>query len=193
VLEGLGHHVEEAQAPWRDDTLLTAFTALFAPLVMLQVAFGRILHGREPTQEEMEPISWTLWELVGGMSALDSHLASARLQLFARGLLSWMAQYDVIVAPSLAQAPVLLDEVDWRTDDPMGLFTRSAAFTPYTAVANVTGQPALSLPLAEHEGLPVGVQLFGRPGGEAELLALATALEAARPWAQRRATAALGH
>jgi amidase len=192
VLEALGHHVEEAEAPWRDDTLVTAFTALFAPLVMMQVAFGRIVHGREPTQEEMEPISWTLWELVGGMSALDSHLATARLQLFARRLLSWMAQYDVVVAPSLAEAPVLLDEVDWRTDDPMGLFERSAAFTPYTAVANVTGQPAISVPLTEHEGLPVGVQLFGRPAGEADLLAIATALEAARPWAQRQPQLAAG-
>ena len=192
LLEALGHHVEEAEAPWRDDTLLTAFTALFAPLVMLQVALGRIVNGREPTQEEMEPISWTLWELVGGMSALDAHLATARLQIFARGLLSWMAQYDVIVAPSLAEAPVLLDEVDWRTDDPMGLFERSAAFTPYTAVANVTGQPAMSIPLAEHDGLPVGVQLFGRPAGEGELLSLATALEAAQPWAQRQPQLAMG-
>jgi amidase len=186
LLEALGHHVEEAQAPWRDDSLLESFTALFAPLVMLQVAFGRIVTGREPTQEDMEPLSWALWELVSGMSALEAHLASARLQIFARGLLTWMASYDVIVAPALGEAPVLLDEVDWRTDDPMGLFRRSAAFTPFTAVANVTGQPAISVPLAEHERLPVGVQLFGRPAGEATLLALATQLEAARPWADRR-------
>jgi amidase len=192
LLEELGHHVEETEAPWRDDTLLPAFTALFAPLVMLQVAFGRIVKGREPAEEEMEPVSWALWQLVGGMSALDSHLAAARLQLFARGLLSWMAPYDVIVAPALAEAPLLLGDVDWRTDDAMALFTRSAAFTPYTAVANVTGQPAIAVPLAENDGLPVGVQLFGRPAGEAELLALATALEAVRPWAQRHPQPAAG-
>lgn len=186
LLESLGHHVEEAQAPWREDTLLRAFTALFAPLVTLQIAFGRLVRGREPTEEEMEPLSWALWQLVRGMSALDTHLASAQLQIFARGLVTWMDQYDVIVAPALAEAPVLLDAVDWRTDDPMGLFTRSGAFTPFTAVANITGQPAIALPLAEHEGLPVGVQLFGRPAGEGDLLAVAAQLEAARPWAQRR-------
>jgi amidase len=186
LMESLGHHVEETEVPWRDDSLLTAFTALFAPLVMLQVALGRIVNAREPERDEMEPVSWALWELVSGMSALDAHLATARLQLFARGLLTWMAQYDVIVAPALAEAPVLLEEVDWRTDDPMGLFERSAAFTPFTAVANVTGQPAISLPLAEHKGLPVGVQIFGRPAGEAQLLALAAQLEAATPWAHRR-------
>ena len=188
VLESLGHRVEEAQAPWRDDSLLRAFTALFAPLVTLQIAFGRLVQGREPEEHEMEPLSWALWELVRGMSALDTHLASAQLQIFARGLLSWMDQYDVLVAPGLAEAPVILEDVHWQTDDPMGLFTRSGAFTPFTAVANVTGQPAISLPLAEHEGLPVGVQLFGRPAREGDLLAVATQLEAARPWAQRRPT-----
>jgi amidase len=186
LLEGLGHHVEEAQAPWRDDSLLEAFTALFAPLVTLQIAFGRLVHGREPEQEEMEPVSWGLWELVRGMSALDTHLASARLQIFARGLTSWMDQYDVIVAPALAERPLTLEEVDWRTEDPMGLFLRSGAFTPFTAVANVTGQPAIALPLAEHDGLPAGVQLFGRPAREGDLLAVAAQVERARPWIDRR-------
>jgi len=186
LLESLGHRVEEAEAPWRDDSLLHLFTALFAPLVMLQVAFGRLMHAREPEEAEMEPLSWALWQLVGNMSALDAHMASARLQIFARGLLGWMDQYDVVVAPALAEAPVLLDDVHWQTDDPMGLFRRSGAFTPFTAVANVTGQPAIAVPLSEHEGLPVGVQLFGRPAREGELLAVATQLEAAHPWAQRR-------
>jgi amidase len=186
LLESLGHHVEEAEVPWRDDSLLEAFTALFAPLVMLQVAFGRMLTGREPTEEQMEPVSWALWKLVNDMSSLDTHLAAARMQLFARGLITWMSQYDLVVAPSLAEPPLLLDELDWRTDDAMGLFVRSAAFTPFTAVANVTGQPAISLPLAEHDGIPVGVQLFALPAQEGRLLAVAAQLEAARPWAQRR-------
>jgi amidase len=120
------------------------------------------------------------------MSALDAHLAQAQLETFARGLLRWMDAYDVVVTPALAEAPVLLDAVHWRTDDPIGLFTRSAAFTPFTAIANVTGQPAISVPLAEHDGLPVGVQLFGRPAQEGALLAVAAQLEAARPWAGRR-------
>ena len=186
LLESLGHDVEEAEVPWRDDTLLEAFTALFAPLVMVQAAFGRMLTGTEPTEENMEPVSWALWQLVNKMSSLETHLASTRMQLFGRGLLGWMSQYDLVVAPSLAEPPLLLDEVDWHTDDAMGLFVRSAAFTPYTAVANVTGQPAISLPLAEHDGLPIGVQLFGRPAHEGQLLAVSGQLEAASPWAQRR-------
>jgi amidase len=186
LLESLGHHVEEAEAPWRDDSILHTFTALFAPLVMLQVAFGRLVSGREPEEPELEPLSWALWKLVGGMSALDAHLASAQLQIFARGLIGWMAQYDAVVAPALAEAPVLLDDVHWQTDDPMGLFRRSGEFTPFTAIANVSGQPAIVLPFDEHDGVPVAVQVFGRPAGEGELLAIAAQVEAARPWAHRR-------
>jgi amidase len=186
LLESLGHEVEEADPPWRRPQLGELFTALFAPLVMLQVAQSRMINGREPAEGDMEPLSWALWQLVGRMSALDAHLAAVQLEIFARGLLGWMDAYDVIVTPALSEAPVVLDTVDWRTDDPMGLFTRSAAFTPFTATANVTGQPAISVPLHEHEGLPVGVQLFGRPAQEGTLLAVAAQLEAALPWADRR-------
>jgi amidase len=186
LLESLGHEVEEADPPWRQPQLGELFTALFAPLVMLQVAQGRMIAGRDPAEGDMEPLSFALWNLVGGMSALDAHLAQAQLEIFARALLGWMQAYDLVVAPALSEAPVLLDAVNWQTDDPMGLFTRSAAFTPFTAVANVTGQPAISLPLAAHDGLPVAAQLFGRPAAEGTLLAVAAQLETARPWADRR-------
>jgi amidase len=185
LIESLGHHVEEISPPEGPD-LLDAFTALFAPLVMLQVAFGRLVAGREPAQEEMEPVSWALWDLVRTMPALDNTLAYAQLQIVARGLVGWMAPYDVVVTPGLAEAPLLLDGVDWRTDDAMGLFRRSAEFTPFFALLNVTGQPAISVPISEHEGLPVAAQLIGRPAQEGALLALAAQLEAARPWANRR-------
>ena len=187
LLEALGHRVEEADPPWAEGDVLPLFTAIFAPLVMLRVAQARMIHGREPSSLELEPISWALWELVQRTSALDAHLAAARLQIFARGLLAWMAPFDAVLTPSLAEPPVLLDTVDWRTDDPMGLFARSGAFTPFSAVANVTGQPAISLPLFERNGLPVGVQLLGRPAQEGPLLALAAQLERVRPWADRRA------
>jgi amidase len=164
---------------------MPTFTALFAPLVMLSVAQARLIHGREPTEDAMEPVSWWLWQLVGRMSALQASQASTRLQAFARGLLGWMDRYDVVVAPALAEPPVLLESVTWRTDDPAGLFSRSAAFTPFTAVANVTGQPAISVPLFEDDGLPVAAQLYGRPAQEGMLLAVAAQLEAARPWAER--------
>jgi amidase len=186
LLASLGHEVEEADPPWREPHLGELFTALFAPLVMGQVAAAARIAGREPGEHDMEPLSLALWRRVAGMSALEAQGATVRLEGFARAFLQWMEPYDVLVAPALAEAPVLLDAVHWHTDDPMGLFTRSAAFTPFTAIANVTGQPAISVPLAEHEGLPVAAQLFGRPADEGTLLAVAAQLEGARPWAKRR-------
>jgi amidase len=187
LLESLGHRVEEADPPWTEGGVLETFTALFAPLVMLQVTQARMIQGREPSSTELEPVSWALWQLVGNLSALDVQLAAVRAQGLARGLASWMAPFDAVLTPSLAEPPLLLDTIDWRTEDPMGLFARSGRFTPFTAIANVTGQPAISLPLFERNGLPVGVQLLGRPAEEGALLALAAQLEAARPWSDRRA------
>ncbi|HXS45732.1 MAG TPA: amidase [Solirubrobacteraceae bacterium] len=187
LLESLGHRVEEADPPWTEGGVLETFTALFAPLVMLQVTQARMIQGREPSSTELEPVSWALWQLVGNLSALDAQLAAVRAQGLARGLARWMAPFDAVLTPSLAEPPLLLDTIDWRTEDPMGLFARSGRFTPFTAIANVTGQPAISLPLFERSGLPVGVQLLGRPAEEGALLALAAQLEAARPWSDRRA------
>ena len=80
-----------------------------------------------------------------------------------------------------------IGELDACSDNPWDDFRRSGQFTPYTAIFNVTGQPAISLPLFQGEdGLPVSVQVAGRPAGESELLALAAQLEAAHPWAERR-------
>jgi amidase len=95
--------------------------------------------------------------------------------------------YDVVLTPTLAERPVRIGEIDACSDDPWEDFRRSSEFTPYTAIFNVTGQPAISLPLFHGEdGLPVAIQLAGRPADEATLLALGSQLEAARPWADRR-------
>jgi amidase len=75
----------------------------------------------------------------------------------------------------------------------MSTFTRSGLFTPFTPVFNASGQPGISLPIFEGEdGLPLAVQIVGRPAGEGNLLALAAQLEAARPWAERRPAVARG-
>ncbi len=80
-----------------------------------------------------------------------------------------------------------IGELDPCGPDPWETFERGGHFTPYTAIANVTGQPAISLPLYERDdGLPLAIQLLGRPAQEGALLALAAQLERARPWAGRR-------
>ena len=106
----------------------------------------------------------------------------------ARRLVAFLAPYDALLTPALAERPLPLGTLDTAAPDPMSTFTRSGLFTPFTPVFNASGQPGISLPLFHGEdGLPLGVQLVGRPAGEAALLALASQLEEARPWVERRA------
>jgi amidase len=113
--------------------------------------------------------------------------ALARLQRHSRTIVEFMEPYDLLLTPALAQRQLPIGELDLDGDNVLGEFARTGLFTPFTAVWNVTGQPALSLPLFEGEdGLPTGVQLVGPPAGEALLLSVSARLEAERPWAERR-------
>jgi len=187
LLEELGHEVREATPPWTVPGMLETFSAVFGPLVSLAVGFGALLAGREPTFEDMEPLSWYLWRRAREASALDYAAAVIALQGLARAVVGFFDDVDVVLTPSLAQRPVAIGEIDASAPDPAATFRRSGEFTPFTAIANVTGQPAVSLPLSHGvDGLPSGIQLIGRPADEATLLALAAQLEAASPWAGRR-------
>jgi amidase len=139
----------------------------------------------------MEPLSWALWTLCNEISAIQATVAGYRLQAFARAVTTWAAPYDALLTPTLAQPPLPTGELDPCGPDPLATFERSAHFTPYTAISNVTGSPAISLPLYQHDGLPLAVQLIGRPAQEGALLALAAQVEAAAPWAGRVAPLAL--
>jgi amidase len=104
-----------------------------------------------------------------------------------RVVLSFMEPYDALLTPALAQRPLPIGTLDTAAEDPLSTFVRSGLFTPYTALFNASGQPAVAVPLFQGEdGLPLAVQLVGRPAGEAALLALAAQLEEASPWQDRR-------
>jgi amidase len=188
ILRSLGHQVEEVDPPWQQEGLQEVFGAVFSTLIALSIAYSGTIAGREPTAEDMEPMSWAIFSMVSKMSAVESASATAQLQGFARRLVSFLEPYDALLTPALAERPLPLGTLDTAAPEPMSTFTRSALFTPFTPVFNATGQPGISLPLFEgDDGLPLGVQIVGRPAGEASLLSLASQLEAAQPWAQRRA------
>jgi amidase len=187
LLANLGHEVEEVRPPWDAPGLLDRFAAVFGPAICTQIAVAGMLAGREPRAEDMEPLSWARWAHSKGIDAVEAAVVTYVLQAFARAVTAWSAPYDAILTPALAQAPVPIGALDPCGPDPMGTFRRSGDFTPYTAIANVTGSPAIALPLYTRDGgLPLAVQLLGRPAGEGALLALAAQLEAASPWAGRR-------
>jgi amidase len=187
LLRSLGHEVEEVDPPWQHEGLSDLFGAVFCTAIALSIAYSGIVAGREPTPADMEPMSWAIFSLARRLNAVEGAGAAVQLQGFARQLVAFLEPYDALLTPALAERPLALGTLDTAAADPMSTFTRSGLFTPFTPVFNSTGQPAISLPLFQGEdGLPLGVQLAGRPAGEAALLALAAQLEEARPWVSRR-------
>jgi amidase len=187
LLSTLGHEVEEFEPPWRTDDALRMFTAVFGTPIAAAAFYGGLVTGRQPSAELLEPLSWTFWEGVQQRTAVDYYLARTQLGALSRQIVAIWDDYDVVLLPSLAQRPLRIGELDPCSDDPWDDFRRSGEFTPYTALFNTSGQPAISLPLYHgDDGLPVGVQLAGRPADEPTLLSLSAQLEAAAPWAERR-------
>jgi amidase len=185
-LQRLGHEVQEISPPWAREGLLNDFTRAFGPLTALGVWLGARLAGREATADDVEPLTWALWERACTDSTIDLLVAHGRLEGIAREIVRALVPYDIVVTPALALRPVKTGEIHGGGPDPMDNYRRSALFTPYTAVVNVTGLPAVALPLYHGEdGLPLAVQLIGPPAREDVVLRVAAQLEQALPWAQR--------
>jgi amidase len=188
LLESLGHTVEEITPPWSEHDLLPDFSRAFGPGIAFSVFIGGRLRGREPVDDDVEPLTWEMYKRARAQDTIVYMSALGRLESFGRSIVSFLAPYDAVVTPALASRPLKTGEVHGRGPDHWDHFRRSGLFTPYTAIINVCGLPAVSLPLFQgDDGLPTGVQLIGRAAGEGPLLALSAQLERALPWADRRA------
>jgi len=186
LLESLGHHVEEITPPWAGLNLLPDFVRSFGPLVSLTTWLGGHLNGRETSAEDVEPLTWMLYQHARTQDTIKYLIAENRLESVARSIVKALSEWDVVLTPVLARRPVPIGEINGLGPDPMERFRKSGYFTPFTAIFNVTGQPAIALPLYHGEdGLPTSVQLVGPPAREEVLLSLAVQLEAALPWADR--------
>jgi amidase len=188
LLRSLGHEVEEVDPPWRIEGLSELFGAVFSIHIALQIVYSGMVAGREPTAEDMEPMSWAIHCMTQSFNSVQGVGLELQLQALTRRLVEFLEPYDALLTPALAERPLPIGTLDTAAPDPMSTFTRSGLFTPFTPVFNASGQPGISLPLYQGEdGLPLGVQLVGRPAGESALLALASQVEAAAPWMDRRA------
>ena len=187
LLESLGHTVEEIEPPWSGLDLLPDFTNAFGPQISMVTMIGAQLAGREPAEADVEALTWAMWEHARELNSVSMLISLGRLQSVARSVVAFLTGFDAVLTPTLAKRPLRIGEVHGGGPDPWDHYQRSGNFTPYTAILNVTGQPAISLPLYQgDDGLPTGVQLIGPPAREEVLLVLARQLEAALPWADRR-------
>src|SRR4051794_8218995 len=187
LLAELGHDVVEVSPPFPGRDVLELFVKAFGPLVSLGIGYGEYLASRPPTDDDIEPLSRAVMERSRAMPSVGYLAAVAQLQALARGIVASFAEYDLLLTPALAERPLAIGECNGLGEHPMEDLARSGRFTPYTALFNVTGQPALSLPVGfADDGLPTAVQLVGRPLSEDTLLQVAAQVENARPWAHQR-------
>jgi amidase len=187
LLASLGHEIEEAAPGLPDVEILSIFSQVFGPAISLGITYGEMLAGHPPEEDEIEPLSRALYELSRALSSVDYVVAVAQLQALARGVVAFFAEYDLLLTPALAERPLPIGELNGWGEDPLADFARSGRFTPYTALINVTGQPAISIPAGfGDDGLPTNAQLVAKPLGDDTLLQVATQLEAIRPLTARR-------
>lgn len=188
LLEGLGHSVLEGslRIPGDEELGQHFMTAWAASVVNSIEGLGRRMR-RTPSPEDFEPFTWALYQF-GLSQGLSAYLhAQAEGLRFGRAFARRFADVDVWLLPTVTEPAPLLGTFAAPPDEPLGPLFRAAAFTPYCPMANMAGNPAMSVPLHwSPEGLPVGVQFIARHGDEATLFRLASQLESAHPWTHRR-------
>ena len=178
LLAGLGHHVEDVPAGLLGPDVLASFERVWA-------LSGTTLPVPPERVGELRPLTRELRARGLAMSAQDAMESMIALRLFSRRFLEATAGFDVLVAPICTMTPRPLGWFDADGDGAED-FERNKRYAAFTALFNVTGQPAVSVPLYwTAGGLPIGTMLVGRPADEATLLALSAQVEAARPWAHR--------
>lgn len=186
LCEELGHTVVEAAPTLEPDSYVAMFMAIWAAGCAWSVEGLRVVTGRTPTAEGFEPLTWALYQRGKAVGATEYLLALQGLQQLARRVAAFFVEHDLWLTPTLAEPPFELGTLDFPPERLEEGFRRAFAFTPFTSLCNVTGQPAMSVPLHwSAAGLPVGVQFAGRYGDEATLFRLAAQLEEARPWVER--------
>ena len=187
TLEGLGHDVVEQglgidyRALYRAAGPLSG--ANFA--ASMQRLIDKV--GREPEEHELETLTWSL--LRGGrkVTGIAAALSLQELRQQCHGVLALFETFDVYLTPVLGTPPPKVGHIDPVNLDPKELNRRQAQAFPFTPPFNFTGQPSLSLPLAQSaSGLPLGMMFTGRYADEATLFRLAAQLEVAMPWKDRR-------
>jgi amidase len=186
MLRSLGHEVQEGALKVDQLALyLAARTMLAANFAAeMQQVIARV--GREPGDGELGPLARRNYEAGKLVSGADAFAAARRVRALCWQILEQFQSFDVFLTPVLGTLPPRTDDLDPLTSDLRTFDSRTAASFPFTAPFNMTGQPAISLPLAQApSGLPIGMMFTARYGDEATLFRLAAQLETARPWADR--------
>jgi amidase len=182
----LGHEVEEAALDLPEQMISQSFMVLWSAGCAFVIDGLSFVTGKAPNPDEFEPLTWTLYSLGKKQEASSYLLALALLQRFSREVARFFLRYDLLLTPTLSEPPLPLGAFDTPPDNPLHGLLVAEKFVPFTPICNITGQPAMSVPLYWNaEGLPIGVHFVGRFGDEATLFRVAAQLEEACPWRKK--------
>ena len=183
LCEELGHHVEEARCPLSPEELHNCATLILSSHVNADLEARCKVLGREFRREDVSHVTWRMARAGAEASAADYAAAIYRIHAIGRRMGAFSGRYDVILTPTTAAPAPRLGLIDMDSEDLKRFMQATNRYTAFTQLFNVTGQPAISLPLGlSSGGLPVGVQLAAAQGGEGLLFGLAAQLEQAQPW-----------
>lgn len=189
LLENLGHRLEvTSPVALADPDIGRRIWILGASSMGILLASLAESLGRDITADDVEPATWARAELARTATAVDHAQALNACTRFRRTVHQWWADgYDLLLTPTAGEPPALLGSFAGAPGDPLAYGPLSARYTAFTQPFNISGQPAISLPLHWNvEGLPIGVQLVAAYGREDLLIRVATQLEQAKPWTSRK-------
>lgn len=180
----LGHDVIE-DSPDVGEEMLRQFGIIWSLVPTLVIDYWSRRLGKDPKAEQFEPLTWALYEWGRKQNVLKLYRGLEAFQRITEQITNFFSSYDIFLTPTLAEPPVPLGTFDSTVENPLQGHMRSAIFAPFTSMFNITGQPAMSVPLFwNQEDLPIGTQFVARYGHEATLFRIASQLEEARPWAK---------
>ena len=186
LLAGLGHHVEAATPAFDYDALFQAVMTVMMTGLASNVDAREQQLGRPARADELERVTHAAVARGRGVSGTRYVAQFPRINREVRRIGQFFEQVDMLLTPTMAAPPPRLGTLSTDTDDLDAFIRASFGLAPFTTPFNATGQPAASVPLHwSADGLPVGVQLVGRFGADAQLLALAAQIEQAAPWFDR--------
>lgn len=186
VVSGLGHNVEEKNMALDAGDLWRTYTDMTCVETAAMFNFMETVVGRKVTSNDVEQVTWQIIQRGRATSAIDHVGRIEAVRQSARSIVQDLQPYDVYITPTLTQAPRPVGFYNMELQD-LDAYNALWSDSVFGYPFNVSGQPAISLPLGMNTaGVPIGVQLVGRQGDEATLLALSTVLEQVMPWKDRR-------
>ena len=190
LCSGLGHIVEEVTPNNLSDSNVTQiFGCIFSSYIGHAIAYWERALGRKIPEDELEPVTWGRYQAAKGQTCADYLVAIEKAQRFTRKIARWYHDggYDLLLSPTMRIPPTKLGALQWTPKNPEKWIALVQSFGTFTRIQNLTGQPAMSVPLFWNEdNIPIGTQFAGRFGDEATLFRLASQIELARPWTDKK-------